>query len=92
MRRDQVKGRMKEAEGRVLRGIGKATGSRKTEAKGVLRQAEGKVQTAVGRGREKMDEIADRARAKRAGSRVVRGGTVRVRTTKTTTTVKTKRR
>jgi uncharacterized protein YjbJ (UPF0337 family) len=40
MNKDRVKGKSKEIEGRVLRGVGKATGSRKTQAKGAVKQAE----------------------------------------------------
>ena len=77
MRREHVKGKMKEAEGRVLREVGKATGDRRLQARGALRQAAGKVESAVGKGQEKVDRMQDRRR-------VVRGGTVRVTRTKTT--------
>lgn len=48
MNRDQVKGRLKEAAGKVQQEAGKATGSLKTQAKGLLKEAEGKVQKNVG--------------------------------------------
>ncbi len=91
MRRDQIQGKIKVAEGRTLRGIGKVTGNKRMQAKGALRQAEGKVQEAVGKGRENLERAAERTRARDSGTRVVRGGTVRVTTTKKTT-VKTRRR
>jgi uncharacterized protein YjbJ (UPF0337 family) len=50
--RDQVKGRMKEAMGRVQEKAGKAGGSMKQQAKGLMKQASGKVQKAVGDFRE----------------------------------------
>lgn len=48
MNRDQVKGRLKEAAGKVQQEAGKATGSLKTQAKGLLKEVEGKVQKNVG--------------------------------------------
>ena len=48
MNRDQVKGRLKDAGGKIQREVGKATGSLKQEAKGLAKQAEGKVQKTVG--------------------------------------------
>ena len=48
MNRDQVKGRMKEAAGKVQQKAGKATGSIKTQAKGLAKSVEGKVQKNVG--------------------------------------------
>jgi uncharacterized protein YjbJ (UPF0337 family) len=94
MDRDVMRGKVKVAEGKTLRGIGKVTGNRRMQAKGALRQAEGKIQETVGKGRERMERAADRAYArstgtkvvrKDSGTRVVRGGTVRVTTTKKTT-------
>ena len=48
MNRDQVKGRVKDAAGKIQREAGEAAGSLKQQAKGVARQAEGKVQKAAG--------------------------------------------
>ena len=48
MNRDQVKGRMKEAGGKIQQKAGKATGSVKQQAKGLANQAEGKLQKNVG--------------------------------------------
>jgi uncharacterized protein YjbJ (UPF0337 family) len=48
MNKDQIKGSMKDAGGKVQEKVGEATGDRDTEAKGVGNQAEGKVQKTVG--------------------------------------------
>lgn len=48
MNRDQVKGRMKEAMGKVQQKAGKATGSVKEQAKGLGKEIAGKVQKNVG--------------------------------------------
>jgi uncharacterized protein YjbJ (UPF0337 family) len=48
MNRDQVKGRMKEAMGKVQQKAGKATGSLKQQAKGLGKEVAGKVQKNVG--------------------------------------------
>ena len=52
MNRDQVKGRMKEAGGKIEQKAGKASGSLKHEAKGTLKQASGKLQKGAGDSRE----------------------------------------
>lgn len=69
MNRNRVKGKAKELQGRAMRGVGKATGSRKARVKGALREAEGRLQGEYGR----MQDAGDRR------------GTVRIRTTRTTT-------
>ena len=48
MNRDQMKGRMKEAVGKIQQKAGKATGSLKHQAKGMAKQAVGKVQKNAG--------------------------------------------
>ena len=48
MNRDQVKGRMKEAEGKVQQTAGKAAGSVEHQVKGLAKQVAGKVQKTVG--------------------------------------------
>jgi len=48
MNRDQVKGRAKEAAGKVEKNVGRATGSIKTEAKGLAKEAVGKLQKNLG--------------------------------------------
>ena len=48
MNKDQVKGAMKDAAGKLQEQVGKAIGSRKQQAKGLTKQAAGKVQKAYG--------------------------------------------
>ena len=48
MNKDQVKGAIKEAAGKVQTKAGEATGSNKQQVKGMAKQAEGKAQKAVG--------------------------------------------
>jgi uncharacterized protein YjbJ (UPF0337 family) len=52
MNRDQVKGTLKDAAGKVQRVAGDALNSPKQVVKGAAKQAEGKVQKAVGNARE----------------------------------------
>jgi uncharacterized protein YjbJ (UPF0337 family) len=52
MNRDQVKGRVKEATGKVQKEVGKATGSVSQQAKGLAKEAVGKVQKNVGDARD----------------------------------------
>ena len=48
MNKDQVKGAVKDAAGKVQRKVGEAMGSNKQQAKGMANQAEGKMQKAAG--------------------------------------------
>lgn len=48
MNKDQVKGAVKDAAGKVQTKVGEAMGSNKQQAKGVAKQVEGKAQKAVG--------------------------------------------
>ena len=48
MNKDQIKGAVKDAAGKVQRKVGEAMGSNKQQAKGMAKQAEGKVQKAAG--------------------------------------------
>lgn len=48
MNKDQVKGAVKEAAGKVQQQAGKAIGSTKQQAKGLAKEAAGKVQKAYG--------------------------------------------
>lgn len=52
MNRDQVKGRMKEAGGKMQQKAGKAAGSKKHQAKGLVKQASGKLQKSAGDARD----------------------------------------
>ena len=48
MNKDQVKGAVKDAAGKVQRKAGEAMGSNKQQAKGMAKQAEGKMQKTAG--------------------------------------------
>ncbi|MBL0729064.1 CsbD family protein [Piscinibacter sp. HJYY11] len=52
MNRDQVKGAMKDAAGKVQRKTGEVIGSPKHEERGAAKQVEGKAQKSVGNARE----------------------------------------
>lgn len=56
MNRDQVKGRIKEAGGKIQQTAGEATGSLTQQAKGVAKQVAGKVQKTVGDVRNDADK------------------------------------
>jgi uncharacterized protein YjbJ (UPF0337 family) len=60
MNRDQVKGRMKEAGGKIQEKAGKVTGSLKTQAKGLAKEAAGKVQKNVGDARNEAEKDSKR--------------------------------
>lgn len=53
MNRDQVKGRAKEAGGKIKEVAGRVVGDRSTEAKGMAKKIVGKVQKEVGDARER---------------------------------------
>lgn len=48
MNKDQVKGALKDAAGKVQQKTGKFIGSSEQQAKGITKQVEGKTQKAVG--------------------------------------------
>ncbi len=48
MNKDQMKGAVKDAAGKVQRKAGEAMGSNKQQAKGMAKQAEGKMQKVAG--------------------------------------------
>ncbi len=52
MNKDQVKGAVKDAAGKVQQKAGDLVGNHKQEAKGLAKQAEGKTQKAVGDAKE----------------------------------------
>ena len=52
MNKDQIKGGMKDAAGKVQKEAGKMVGSKEQQAKGMSKQAEGKVQKGVGNVKE----------------------------------------
>ncbi|MEC5387853.1 CsbD family protein [Uliginosibacterium sp. H3] len=61
MNKDQIKGRAKEAAGKVQEVAGRTVGSERQEAKGLGKQIEGKVQKNYGDARESVkDSLKDR--------------------------------
>jgi uncharacterized protein YjbJ (UPF0337 family) len=52
MNSDQIKGRMKEAGGKLQQKAGRATGRIKQQAKGLAKSVEGKVQKNLGDARD----------------------------------------
>jgi uncharacterized protein YjbJ (UPF0337 family) len=59
MNKDQVKGALKDAAGKVQAKAGKVTGNDSQRAKGLAKQAEGKVQKGYGDLKEKAKEKLD---------------------------------
>jgi uncharacterized protein YjbJ (UPF0337 family) len=49
MSKEEIKGRGKEAEGKVRKGVGKLARSKKQQAKGAMEEAEGKAEVAAGK-------------------------------------------
>ncbi|MEO7855062.1 MAG: CsbD family protein [Rubrivivax sp.] len=60
MNKDQVKGSIKDAAGKVQRKVGEATGSTEQQAKGLGKQVEGKSQKAVGDAKETLKDANKR--------------------------------
>lgn len=58
---DIVKGRMKQAAGKVQSAFGKAIGNKEAEIKGEAKQVEGAAQVAKGKVERKVDETASKA-------------------------------
>jgi uncharacterized protein YjbJ (UPF0337 family) len=68
MNKDQMKGGMKEAAGKVQKEFGKAVDSPKHKTEGGMKEVEGKTQKAVGDVKDKMKDVrkdADREAGKR---------------------------
>jgi uncharacterized protein YjbJ (UPF0337 family) len=57
--RDQVKGRMKEAGGKIQQKAGKMAGSTRQQAKGLGKQAAGKLQKTAGDTRNRAEKDVD---------------------------------
>lgn len=57
MKKDQVKGKLKEAAGETQEHLGRATGDRSQEARGHAREQEGKLQKKVGDLKDGVDRI-----------------------------------
>jgi uncharacterized protein YjbJ (UPF0337 family) len=62
MNKDQVKGTVKEAAGKVQEKTGEVTGSATQQAKGLAKEVEGKTQKKVGDAKEVLRDNADRSR------------------------------
>ena len=58
MNKDQVKGTVKDAAGKVQSKAGELTGSTEQQAKGMAKQFEGKTQKKVGDAKEVMKDTA----------------------------------
>ena len=56
MNKDQVKGSVKEAAGKLQKNTGKAIGSTEQQAKGMAREAEGKIQKNLGDAKETLKD------------------------------------
>ncbi len=56
MNKDQIKGGMKDAAGKVQEKAGELTGSEKQQIKGLKNQAEGKLQKGVGDAKEALHD------------------------------------
>ena len=52
MNRDQVKGSVKDAAGKIQRKVGEMTGSATQQVKGAAKQVEGKIQKGIGNVRD----------------------------------------
>ena len=59
MNKDQVKGSLKVAGGKVQEVAGKITGSEKQQAKGMLKQAAGKTQKNYGDAKETIKDVVN---------------------------------
>lgn len=60
MNKDQVKGVVKEAAGKVQEKTGEVTGSTSQQAKGMAKEVEGKTQKKVGDAKETLRDNANR--------------------------------
>ena len=60
MNKDQVKGSLKDAAGKVQQKVGEAVGSDTQQAKGLGKQAEGKSQKAYGDAKETIKDVTKR--------------------------------
>ena len=58
MNKDQVKGAVKEAAGKVQEKTGEAIGSKSQQTKGLAHEAEGKAQKNLGNAKETMKDSA----------------------------------
>lgn len=56
---DSLKGKLKDAAGKVQSKVGEVTDNPKTSAKGDAKQVEGKTQSTVGNAEQKIDNVLD---------------------------------
>ena len=56
---DKLKGKAKEAAGKVQSKVGEVTNNQDLKAKGDAKQVEGKAQSALGKGERKVDQALD---------------------------------
>ncbi|BCL84182.1 CsbD family protein [Ktedonobacteria bacterium brp13] len=56
---DTLKGKLKQAAGKVQSAVGNATDNPKTEAKGDVKRTQGKAQETLGKGEKKVDHALD---------------------------------
>jgi uncharacterized protein YjbJ (UPF0337 family) len=61
MNKDQVKGTLKEAAGKVQESVGRATNSPEQQLKGLGKQVSGNVQKSVGDAKETLKDAAKNA-------------------------------
>lgn len=61
MNKDQVKGSLKEAAGKVQEKTGEVVGSKTQEAKGIAKEVEGKAQRKVGDAKETLKDAGRKA-------------------------------
>jgi uncharacterized protein YjbJ (UPF0337 family) len=57
MNKDQIKGSVKDAAGKVQEKVGQSTGDKDQEAKGLSKQVEGKTQKTVGDVKDVVDNF-----------------------------------
>jgi uncharacterized protein YjbJ (UPF0337 family) len=59
MNKDQIKGTIKVAEGKIQQSVGKVTGSEKMQVKGAVKEIAGKTQKSYGDAKEDAKTIAN---------------------------------
>ena len=52
MDKDRIKGKVKQAQGKVMEGVGKATDDPTLQVKGKVKHAEGTIQNALGKSKD----------------------------------------
>jgi len=59
MNRDQIKGSIKDAAGKIQRKFGQMSGNNRQEARGTVTQAEGKTQSTAGDVKDGFEKASD---------------------------------